>query len=452
MIEQAHYQLAFILPDSRRLLGLARPGGVVELPTVSTPLWERAVEGLARQIDAKWNIRAIVLEILDSATSEIPCAVIEVQSASWDFERAGFSVVRPGGFSIPSLADSQRSTLAAILLDDDANREPLARIGWIKKAQQWIQESMTDRRVAFSGEVFHVNGCAPFALVRFETQRGPHYWLKATGRPNAHECSVTRTLSQRFPSFLPPLLAVREDWNAWVTEDAGPTLRKCLTLPAVERAVSSLASLEKQSIPDTDRLSADGCVDCGIRRLERHVDELVDFLEEAMQVQTSLRAQRLDQQQLRELGDSLHSACLRMEELEVPDSLIHGDINPGNILSDGTRCVFIDWAEAYTGNPFLNFEQFANHMARLSEEAKSWVPYLRALYKQQWLNLLTESKIDGAFALAPLLAVATYLLGRGDWLRSSRRNDANFQAFARSLARRMYRAALASEPAEALCP
>lgn len=449
MIEQAHYQLAFILSDSRQLLGLPGPERV-EFPTVSVSLWERPVQGLTRQIEARWNIRAIVLDILANSASETPCAIIEVQSSYWDFERAGFSVVRPNGISIPSLTDSQRSTLTAILLDD-ANREPLARIGWTKEAQQWIQERVSDPCIAFSGEAFHVNGCAPFALVRFETQRGPHYWLKATGGPNAHEFSVTRTLSQRFPSFLPPFVAARDDWNAWATEDAGPTLCECLTMPAVERAVVSLASLERRSIPYTERLSADGCVDCGVRRLEAHVDELVDYLDQTMHLQTSLRAHRLDHQQLRELGYRLHSACLRMEELEVPDSLIHGDLNLGNILFDGTRCVFIDWAEAYIGNPFLNFEQFANHLARQSEQAKGWVPYVRTLYKRQWLDLLPESKIDDAFALAPLLAVATYLFGRGDWLRSPSRNNSNFQAFARSLARRMYRAAMASEHAEALC-
>jgi hypothetical protein len=222
-------------------------------------------------------------------------------------------------------------------------------------------------------------------------------------------------------------------------------------MPAVERAVTSLASLERQSIPHTEGLLADDCVDCSVRRLEAHIDELVDYLDQTMQQQTSLRAQRLDHQQLGELGNRLHSSCLRMEELEVPDSLIHGDINPGNILFDGTRCVFIDWAEAYIGNPFLNFEQFANHLMRQSEQAKGWVPYLRTLYKQQWLDVLTESKIDCVFALAPLLAAATYLFGRGDWLRSPSRNDANFQAFARSLARRMYRTALAPETREALC-
>jgi Phosphotransferase enzyme family len=450
MTEQANYSLALILPGSSQLLGLAGPAGI-QLPIVAISPSERLVQGLTREIEVRWNIRTIVLDILTCPVSGTPCAVIEVQSTFWAFERAGFSLVRSDGISTLSLAGEQQSALAAILLDEDANREPLARKGWLKQAQEWVQESVTDHDVEFTGDVFHVNGCAPFALVQFETLQGPDYWLKATGSPNADEFAVTRVLSQRFSNYLPQMVAAREDWNAWITKDAGPTLRERLTLPAVERAVTSLASLEKQSLPHIEGLRAAGCVDCGIRILESHVDELVDYLEEAMRLQSSAKVHPLDRHQLRELRDTLHRACLRMEELDLPETLIHGDINPGNILFDGSSCVFIDWAEAYTGNPFLNFEQFLHHVERFGEQVASWIPGLRALFKQQWLDLIDEGKIHSAFEITPLLAVAAYLYGRGDWLHSSRRNDANFQAFARGLARRMYRTALPSERKETLC-
>jgi thiamine kinase-like enzyme len=450
MIEHANYSLAFILPDSRQLLGLAGPTGI-QLPILTISPSERIVQGLTNEILARWNITTIVLEIFTDSASELPCAVIEVHSTRWDFERAGFSALRVDEINIPHLTDLQQNTLTTILQDYGNTREPLARLGWIQQAQQWIQENEADHNLLFTGIVSHVNGCAPFAVVRFETKGGPDYWLKATGSPNAHEFAVTRALSQRFPNHLPQIVAAREDWNAWITKDAGPTLRECLTLPAFEQAVSSLASLEKQSLPYIEILRAAGCVDCSIHNFESHIEEIVDYLEEVMRLQSSSKVQRLDQQQLLELRDSLHRTCLQMEELDLPETLAHGDINPGNILFNGTRCVFIDWAEAYTGNPFLNFERFLHHVERLGEPAESWVPGLRILYKQQWLDLLDEAKIDHAFQIAPLLAVATYLYGRGDWLLSSRRNDANFQALARALARRMYRAAMSSEHKEALC-
>jgi len=450
MNEQANYQLAFVLPDSRQALGLASPRGA-EFPAINIPLWDRPVQRLTERIHARWRIRTIVLDILASPTAEIPCAVIEVQSRGWDFGRAGFSALPKAGTSIPSLSDSQRETLAAILSDDDSNREPLARIGWVQRAQQWIEESVTDHREEFSENVFHVNGCAPFALVRFETRKGSSYWLKATGWPNTHELSVTRMLTERFPSFLPSLVATRQDWNAWVTADAGPTLRDSPTLPMIERVVASLASLQKQSTSQIGSLSASGCFDCTIPELEAHVDELVDYLDEAMQLQTSTRVERLDGQQLNKLRSLLRNACCRMRELDIPDSLVLGDINPGNILFDGTSFSFIDWAEASIGNPFVNFEHLVNHIRQLNQQDRDWAPLLRESFKQQWLDMLTESKIEDAFALAPVLAIATCLHGRGAWLRSPRRNEASFQAFARSLARRMYHTALSPGCKEALC-
>jgi len=51
----------------------------------------------------------------------------------------------------------------------------------------------------------------------------------------------------------------------------------------------------------------------------------------------------------------------------------------------------------------------------------------------------------------PILAAASTLYGRGDWLHSPRRNDPRRQSYARSLARHMDRAAREPRLLEALC-
>jgi hypothetical protein len=144
MIEHAHYFLAYIAPDSRQLIGLAGSAGV-ELPAVSISLRERPVDGLAKQIKARWNLRAFVHDILSGLIFEAPSAVIEVDSAFLDFEPARFSALRPTGISIPSLTGSQRSSLVAILPDDDTIRVLLAWTGWAERAQHWMQEDTIDR-------------------------------------------------------------------------------------------------------------------------------------------------------------------------------------------------------------------------------------------------------------------------------------------------------------------
>ena len=121
-------------------------------------------------------------------------------------------------------------------------------------------------------------------------------------------------------------------------------------------------------------------------------------------------------------------------------------MNRGNILFDGSHCRFIDWSEAYIGNPFIGFQ----HLSLLKTETQD-ILRLKDAYRCSWLDLLDSAQIDAAFALAPLLAAASYLYGRGDWLRSPRRSDPDRQRYSRSLARHMDRAAQAPELLGVLC-
>lgn len=449
MIEYTDYRLALILPETRQLLAISA-SGINALPSIGIPRWQRPAEQLNRVIQSTWDIQTIVLDVLSGDSVSGSCAVIEVLTPNWHYGERGFCAVHPEDLDPASLSDEERLQLRSVL-DGGNTVLPFSRPRWIDEAQQWIQASVPDRVVHFNGELRQLQAGGNFALIRFGTREGCCFWLKATGSPNAHEFSITTTLAHYFRDFLPPVVAAREDWNAWVMEDAGSPLRECLNLPAIEKAVDALSALQKQSIFRTEILLNAGCADRSVAELQSSLEELIDYLDEAMEKQLSAKEQRLDKTQLCNLQSVLNDACLRMLDLEIPDALIHLDIKPGNVLFDGARSVLIDWAEAAIGNPLLTFEHLAAHLAREGEQTKAWIPILRAQYRKQWLDLLSESKIDRAFTLAPLLAVAMYLYGRGDWLRSPQRHDPGFQAHARSMARHMSRAAIAPELMEALC-
>jgi hypothetical protein len=304
--------------------------------------------------------------------------------------------------------------------------------------------------IEFLEDIRQFNASATFALVRLGTREGPAYWFKAAGKPNDRECEVTTTLSRLFPQHLPVLVAAREDWNAWVTQEAGEPLSSSLTLPALEQAVAGLVELQIRSTTHIPELLSVGCFDQRTVILKAHVDELIAYLEDVMATQTSTKVSPLDGCRLHEIGSLLKDALSRMEEVQIPDALIHGDINPGNILFDGWRCIFTDWAEACIGNPFSTFQQLYEQVAR-GQNANDWCPGIKALYKLHWRAILKESQIECALALAPLLAIASCFYGRGTWLTSARRADPRFQSYARSLGRYMDRAARAPELREALC-
>jgi hypothetical protein len=413
--DDAQYRLALLLPDSRRVLAETVDGDY-RLPRISIPRWNRPAEQITQAIQQKWGVRSIVLDLAAQDDDlEPPCAFTELRSRDWKFAAEGLEAVSTAELCEQELSPTERCRLYDILTEHGPASQPFARLGWIEEAQQWIRDSVGDGSVEFTDDIRQLNASGTFALVRFATQSGRAYWLKATGEPNRHELTITTTLSRLFPRYLPTLTATREDWNAWVTEEAGTSLRSSLSLPNCERAIVRLAELQLQSIGSIDPLREAGCPNLDMPVLANHLDEIFDSLKTAMEQQTSTRVPRLSVSRLDELQQLLFEACAEMRDLDIPDTLVHRDINPGNVIL-GEECTFIDWAEAAIGNPLLCCEQFLAHMERFGEEAQDWRSSLVKAYKQQWRDLLKEEQLDIARTLAPPLAIGSCLYGRGTWL------------------------------------
>jgi hypothetical protein len=376
---------------------------------------------------------------------------MEVRNSSWIFKDEGLRPIHLDSIGNASLGENERTIVLSILSNDASDRGPFAQIGWIRDAQQWIHDEVPEREIKFNDDILQFTAGGRFALVRFGTEEGLAYWLKAVGEPNRHEFQVTKALWERFPNHVPPIIAMRTDWNAWVMEEAGHPLSDSFTLPSIERTVVRLAELQRESIDHVQPLLAAGCFDLRVPVLAAHLREITEYLEDTMGFQRSKKVPAIEVRRLRELEHMLDQACSKMQELNVPDTLIHNDINSGNILLEGTKCVFIDWAEAAIGNPFFTFQHLCAQISRDSEHAEAWLPQVKHAYKEVWVGCLTEAQIDLAFAVMPILGIASYLYGRGTWLNSTRRDDQHFQSYSRSLARCMDRAARAPELLEALC-
>jgi hypothetical protein len=415
------------------------------------PLWVRPAEQLTKQIEARWKIRTIVLDILFETSSETPCAVVEIRTDSWDFKNEGFCIVEPDKICDISFAGRQRRSLEVILLGDETNRSPFSRIGWIEGAQRWIQSCVNDHEVIFTGEICQLNGGGAFCLLRLGTKSGPAYWIKGVGEPNSHEFDITGFLATHCPEYLPRIVAMRSDWNAWVMEEFGSSLHNSDSLDDFARAVCRLADLQIGLVGKSVELLAARCADHRTEVLSSHIDEIIDYLDGAMRLQTNTKVSPLTTFRLHEIRNILHEACFVLQELRIPDSLIHNDISPGSILGKGTHCVFTDWCEGYVGNPFITFEQLCVHVARKTDKPELWVRPLENAYRTRWTDVLTDRQINGALQIVPLISVLSYLYSRGDWLQSSRRNEPAFLSYSRGLARHMDRIARGSEFMEATC-
>lgn len=444
--EVATYRLALVAAGSHNLLASYEVGSF-RLPRLSIAKWTRNAAEIQKAIHAKWNVQGIILDFLDARSGLSPCVVVQVLGAS---SGKGLCPVSLGAFSETELSSAERATVEGIYRGEQRNGSPFSRIGWHEDAMAWIR-CEAQSSIRFTGEVKQLNAGGRFALVQFPTEDGRSCWLKATGEPNLHEYDVTALLAEICAEFLPPVIAMRRDWNAWVTEDAGVPLDECRSLPIFEHCVIAMAELQKKTLKCTDLLLAAGAANQTCEILRGHTAEMMAYLEEIMERQTSTKVPRIASPRLREIGIILENSYGMMEALGIPDAIVHNDLNSGNILIRDQKCRFIDWAEACAGNPFVTFQRLLLLLPRCGLDTEDNLARLKATYKRSWSDVLPSWKMDKAFSLMSLLSIASCLYGRGGWFRSPERYEPARESYARGLARHMGRAVEALVATEALC-
>lgn len=448
--ETTECRLVLVEPDSRKLLALDGNGGC-RLPLVRIPPWTRPVEQLRKAAKTAWGLDVFILDFLYSQPATGYWAIAELLGPNSSNELKPVTLEELSGCE---LSEQQRLHFTAVLAGKIDS--PFSRLGWIDKAVAWL-EAVTHERLSSKRSIDQLNAGGAFCLLRFQTEGGRHYWLKATGKPNIHELSVTSVLSDVCEGYLPELISLERSWNAWLMSGEAAPIGELPTDPLqlfqfLKEAVESMAQIQIRTIGRGRDLLAAGAYQHGPQVFLNHSEALFDYLGEAMTLQTSSKAPRLERARLQEIRTILENVCRRMEDLGLPETILHGDLNPGNILIGSQHCQFIDWSEAYFGNPLISLEHLLLLNKVNNPKSRDFINRsLKGCYREVWSAIVDPTLFDAGFVYMPLLAVVSSLLGRGDWLTSSQRYDALRQSYARSLARYMDRATHAPELLEGLC-
>lgn len=448
IVEMTTYRLVLVLPDSRKLLVIDDFDGD-RLPSIAIPQWTRPAEQLQKAIHAVWKLHVLLLEFLQGHPL---CAVAEVLVPGGI---AGFKPIPLRQLATSELSEQQRAQIASILDDDSQASGPFSRVGWINEAIAWL-ESETGRRLSSKSDIEQYNAGGAFALVRFRMEDDRDCWMKATGEPNSHEPSITRLLRTIGGNYLPEIISSRPAWNAWLMRGEAAGAEKHFAQPlrisTLMDAVESMAGLQVKAQDRRLDLLHHGAFEQGIQVFQKYSVMLFDYIEEAMRLQTSAKAPRLGGKRIQEIRTIFEEVCRRVEHLGISDSIVHGDLNRGNILTGGEHCRFIDWSEAYIGNPLIALQHLILLNPMENKEARKETDLaLKQRYLDAWATSCDPEAFIKGFSFMPLLATASTLYGRGDWLSSPLRDEPRRQSYARTLARHMDRAARAPELLEALC-
>lgn len=448
--ERIECRVVLLHSGSGELLATASGPGSQRLIRVGLSMSDRLAPQLHRALQTQYGIRGMIIDLISAPHTGSFGVVFELFNG---FPRTILHPVTVDTIAEADLSPSER--LAVSKIQTGMGDSPLTRPGWIDEAIAWIEDT-TQQRVTSKLDIKQYNAGGPFTLLRFSMADGRRVWLKATGASNAHELPISCLLAKLAPGFVPEVLGVHAPWNAWLTADLKTSLSTSSRDPLpwarrLEYAVDALVALQCRTMAREAELLVAGAFDQRIPRLRADARAMFERIEEAMVLQTSVRAPRIDGTRLRILRSIFNQVCDIVEELNTPPALIHGDMNADNLVFAGDRCWFLDWCEAYIGWPFVTLEhlllldQPGDKVAKAATDQALIARYCRAMD-----GIVPKRSQKRAIACMPFLAAASALYGRGEWIERSLENDPRRQKYVRTLARHMDTAAQSAELLEVI--
>ena len=418
---------------------LLSDGCTFSLPEVAVPRWQRIAPHLAIAVREKFDLDIVCLDFHQMAQSDEDAQSRRYALAEIVEEPLGqaslcwvpWTRVERQSLRDQSDLEALHASLAVIQAQPD---QPFGTFGWLSRIREWVNSVIVPHGLRLSGRFEQLNAGPRTSLLRFETDASA-LWFKAVAESQKTEFRISQELARIFPKFVPEILGINEDWNAWLMKEfAGvhPDVRSEL---AVWKSVTkALAELQIASLGQTLHLIDAGCRDMRTSALCAAMDPFVRVSGQLMRRQTSTAVPALSREELAALRHQLAVLLRRLEDLEIPNTLGHLDFNPGNILVSPSHCHFLDWAEAAVGNPFLTFEYLLAYLRRVSRDAAATESELRDAYAASWKEFLSPRVIREAFALARVLAVYAVVIRL-----LTEPPSPESHAFVRSLIRRMKR-------------
>jgi hypothetical protein len=442
------------------LLGFA--GTQWTLPEVVIPSWQRVAENLTAALKDTCGIDAISLASLDASPADShsaqvryeimePCRPREKtpQEKRWE----AIDSLVSSAFRDPRDFEALRQAIAqSTARADGTSIGPFGTLGWFSNLEQWVEEQIAAHGFHLSGGFRQLNACPTFSLIRFETD-GPAVWFKAAGVPNQREYPITLALARSFSRFVPQIIATRPESNGWLAREAeGPLLLECSTLESWETAARDLAELQIHSLGRSLHLLDSGARDLRAGALAALVEPFFSAMRQLMELQTKTPPAALSREELRCLAARVRDALTVLDETGVPTTLGHLDLNPGNIVCSPTGCVFLDWAEAFVGHPYLTFEYLREYFRQNFGPDNSQETQLVGSYTSPWHAFVSERDIRSVLEVTPLVAVFACAAGYDVWTAPRKLDDPRSAGYLRSLTRRMHREARALVERSVSCP
>jgi hypothetical protein len=197
---------------------------------------------------------------------------------------------------------------------------------------------------------------------RLDAADGPVAWLKQVPEMFAHEPAVLALVDGFAPGLVPRVLRAAAPGRMLLAHvpgedryDAGAGFCAAVARdwhPVQVHLADRIDDLLTAGVPDR-RFDAD--------RFARVAEPFLD---------------RIDG--LAELVDGLPGRFAAIETCGLPDTLVHGDLHPGNVRADGDTRVIVDWGDATVGHPAYDILRLTDSLDTPGEVLAQWAGRWRA--------------------------------------------------------------------------
>ncbi len=362
-------------------------------------------EGACREL----GIDASVLDCLHARTSDSALTV----DAVYSLEVSSSLLSPPDGWSWVGREELERLAMTfpehrAPLVqhleeaesgDVPERRPPWSRPGWHAEAVDWISSQVEILGYRRTGDIRQRKIWGLSAILEVPTDQGTLFFKEACRSPLfADEPAVTSTLAGLFPGMVPSPLAVEPQRRWMLLSDFGDDLLvRSSDIRVWEGVVESFARIQMDSVAHLDRLLSSGCLDRRLDVLPAQIDALLQDADALSDLDAGEIAR------VQALAPHLKAMCARLGKLAVPQTLMHGDLNTGNVALVDGRCVFFDWTDACIAHPFFDLVTLLIENPDQGERLPD-VPSARErlidAYLGEWSAYAPMDRLHKAWALA----------------------------------------------------
>jgi hypothetical protein len=455
--EQIDIYRVLVLDKTGRSLAVLSARNRVALPSVLVCKQARVAEAAASKLALNFGDQIFFLfAVPSSAAANTRYLLAEHLGEKHE--------VRPPVHWIPISAVSRHSfeaepdylaLMTSLQLCEAADRRsqdaPFRRLGWFCELRDWIGSVAAKRGLRITGPFQQLNASATFSLIRFQTTDSA-VWFKAVGEPNRSEFPITCTLASLFPAYLPVIIGEYPACDGWLAEEVkGANLAESHEVRDWESAAHSLAALQLESLGKSAPLLAAGAHDLTTTTLSDKVGAFLRLMTPVMRKQPTASPAALSSADLAFVGRCIHEQLAAVAPGSIPDTLGHLDLNPHNLIVTQNNCVFLDWAEAYIGNPFFSLHYLIEHFRRSPAGGSKGETRLVQAYVDRWTELIPYRTAITAARSTALLAVFAYAVRSAQAINENGSSLTALEAYLRSLTRRMHYEATNIDQRRTMC-